>query len=150
MQPKYKIIVKNQDLTFTSYDVKRLNFEKHNNLPVVLATYVSIPADPATPEIMETMETVVHDEVTNWLYQCTNAFDSQNMPIYHGDLLEDKDGILYEVMYAVGSYFIVKDDEAVILLDKVTRYLTIKGNVIENSDLIKVDITALEEVVKNI
>lgn len=150
MQPKYKIIVKNQDLTFTTYDVRRLNFEKHNNLPVVLATYVSIPANPATPEIMETMETVVHDEVTNWLFQCTNAFDSQNKAIYHGDLLESKDGVLHEVMYAVGSYFIVINEEAVMLLDNVTRNFTVKGNIIENADLIKVDTTILEEVAKTI
>jgi hypothetical protein len=154
MQPKYQIIVKNTDGTFSRHQAEGINMVTVKGLPVVTARFEVSPQADATPAVYET---VVIDEVVNWLYQSTNAFDKNSNPIYHGDLLKDADNILYEVLYAVGSYFIVdnnakfcdKKEEAVMLLDHVTRKLEVVGNVVENSDLIKVDTSALEAVANN-
>lgn len=145
MQPKYKLIIKT-DTGFETKEVSGLNFFTINGLPVVSATYQSKEASEGVPA---ENTTVIIDEIVNHLYQSTNTFDSKNNPIYHGDLLKEGD-TLYEVMYAVGSYFIVKDEEALMLLDKVTRHMERVGNVIENYDLINVDLTALEEVAQKV
>lgn len=146
MQPKYKVIIKNADETFTTHTVEGVNFVTVKGLPVVTARFELTAKADNTPAVYET---VVIDEVVNWLYQSTNTFDKNGKPIYHGDLLKDAEGILYEVMYAVGSYFIVMGDTAVMLLDNVTRALEVVGNVVENNDLIKVDTAPLEAVANN-
>ena len=138
MQPKYKVIIKENDI-YAKYDVETLTFITNHGLPVVSATYY----------VGEDKKLVIIDEGTSWLYQSTNSFDKNGDTIYHGDILE-QDGILHEVMYAVGSYFIVKDDAPIMLLDQNTRHLAIVGNVIQNNELLKVDTTTLEEVAQNI
>ncbi len=146
MQPKYKVIIKQGEF-FETYPVETLTFLTNKGLPVVSASYYK----PQTLDETEREKLIaIIDESTCWLYQSTNAFDRQGKLIYHGDLLQDEQGILYEVMYAVGSYFIVKDDAPLMLLDEHVRRLTIAGNIIENYDLIKVDATPLEEVANNI
>lgn len=148
MQPKYKVITKSLGydendkdvISFTSREVSTLSFLTVKGLPVVSASYTLAEGETSQNGVNVT---VIIDEVENWLFQSTNAFDKNGVPIYHGDLLKDADGILYEVMYAVGSYFIVKDDAPLMLLDEHTRKLEVVGNVIENYDLIKVDTSVL-------
>ena len=144
MHPKYKIIIKEGE-TYSTHTAETLTFLTNKGLPVVSASYYKDVIDADGKKDQEKVAVII-DEYTSWLYQSTNAFDRNGKLIYHGDLLKDEQGILYEVMYAVGSYFIVKDDAPLMLLDEHVRKLVVVGNIIENYDLIKVDATPLEAV----
>lgn len=136
MQPKYKAIIKQIDGTFFTKEVAALTFLTVNGLQQIGISYTLETKDKVTEVV---------DESTVWLFQSTNTFDKKNISIYHGDLLKDAEGILFEVMYACGSYFIVKDDAPLMLLDEYTRNLEVVGNVVENFDLIKVDASILNK-----
>lgn len=82
-------------------------------------------------------DTVLVDEMNAWLFQGTGAFDKNGKVIFHGHILKDKDDTLYEVFYANGAYFIVKDEIPLMLLDQHVRELEIVGDVVQDLKLIE-------------
>lgn len=139
VQPIYKVILRNLDGTFTTKKV--FSIEMNDTLPnriLIKASFLAIEGD------INVKEMVTPDDKDVYLFQGTNAFDKAGKRIYHGDILKNEAGELFEVYHSGGSYFIVEWDNAVMLLDENTRHLEIVGNVVENADLLKVDLTVLE------
>ena len=70
------------------------------------------------------------------LFQFAGAFDKNGKPIYQGHLLKDEAERIYEVIQACGSFIILKNEQAVMLEDNVTRKLEIVGDIVQNLDLV--------------
>jgi len=139
VQPIYKLILKTQDGTFETKKV--FSLEMNDTLPnriLIKASFLAIEGD------INVKEMVTPDDVNVFLYQGTNAFDKTGRRIFHGDILKNEAGELFEVYHSGGSYFIVEWDNPVMLLDENTRHLEIVGNVVENADLLKIDLSVLE------
>ena len=83
-----------------------------------------------------------------FLLQSAGCFDKTGKTIFHGEILKDEEGRLFEVYLVNGSFFIVKDEEQIILSDNVVRRLDVVGNVIENGDMVAPTQEQLNEAVE--
>jgi len=73
-----------------------------------------------------------------FLLQFTGEFDRAGAPVHHGDLLADDDGIIFEVMFYNGAYWLHApgDEEGKALDNQSCATLRIVGDVIRNASMI--------------
>jgi len=88
------------------------------------------------------------DWLNTFLLQFTGSFDKEGTAIYHGELLQDENEIIYEVLNVCGSFVILDEQgEPILLTDDVCRKMKVIGNVMADRQLIEapVDMTVFED-----
>lgn len=102
----------------------------------------NVQAEKTEPSTEEPGVFPVHiDWGKAFLFQSAGVFDKVGNLLFHGHLLKDEAGKLYEVMFANGSFFLADEgveSEPAMLSDEVLRKLEIIGDIIQQKDLLKV------------
>lgn len=84
-----------------------------------------------------------------YLLEYAGAFDKVGNEIFHGDVLKDSEGVLYEVLSIHGGFAILdKDGEPIFLSDAIARTMVVEGNVVMDPTIGQPAAEDLEKVIE--
>ena len=81
---------------------------------------------------------LAYDPLSTALFQFTGQFDQKGAQIYHGDLLADAEGEMYEVVSYYGGYHLkqISSERMYILSDEVCMKLQVIGDAMRHASLL--------------
>lgn len=72
-----------------------------------------------------------------FLSESTGMFDMLGNKIFHGDIVRNEEtNKVYEIMYSCGAFFILEDDERILLEESLVMKMTLIGDSLNNPELL--------------